>query len=85
MKPEPVLSVEKSSPQTNTQRRSAVPEPAEVSFIPIRSIKSVGRQPVYNMEVDDLHNYSVNGGIVVHNCVDALRYYVNSLPEWRFE
>lgn len=37
------------------------------------------------MEVDGLHNFSVNGGIIVHNCVDALRYYVNSLPDWRFE
>lgn len=30
--------------------------------------------PVYNMEVDDHHNFSVNGGIIVHNCMDSVRY-----------
>ena len=28
------------------------------------------------MEVEDNHNFAVNGGLVVHNCADALRYYV---------
>lgn len=27
------------------------------------------------MEVDDLHNFSVNGGIIVHNCMDDCRYF----------
>lgn len=80
-----LLSAEKNSPQTNILSKSAVPESAELSFVPIRAIKSAGRWPVYNMEVDGLHNFSVNGGIIVHNCVDALRYFVNYLPDWRFE
>lgn len=28
------------------------------------------------MEVDDHHNFAVNGGFIVHNCMDALRYAV---------
>ena len=55
-----------------------------MSYVGIESIKSVGREPVYNMEVKDLHNYSVNGGVILHNC-DALRYRVNLLPDWWFE
>ena len=26
------------------------------------------------MEVADHHNFSVNGGLIIHNCIDALRY-----------
>lgn len=29
---------------------------------------------VYNMEVDAVHCFAVAGGLVVHNCVDPLRY-----------
>lgn len=32
--------------------------------------------PVYNMEVDEHHNFAVNGGIIVHNCMDSMRYFV---------
>lgn len=30
-------------------------------------LKKIGKANVYNMEVEDLHNYIANG-IVVHNC-----------------
>lgn len=36
------------------------------------------REDVYNMEVSDVHNFAVNGGIVVHNCMDACRYFVQT-------
>lgn len=26
------------------------------------------------MEVDRQHNFAVNNGVIVHNCIDALRY-----------
>ncbi len=26
------------------------------------------------MEVKDHHNFSVEGGLIVHNCIDATRY-----------
>ena len=28
----------------------------------------------YNMEVKDHHNFAVEGGFIVHNCIDACRY-----------
>jgi hypothetical protein len=33
-------------------------------------------QEVYNMEVEDVHNFACNG-VIVHNC-DALKYFANS-------
>lgn len=42
----------------------------------MRSVKFAGYEDVYNMEVDNHHNFSVNGGFIVHNCMDALRYAV---------
>jgi hypothetical protein len=29
------------------------------------------------MEVQDHHNFSVEGGLVVHNSIDAVRYALN--------
>ena len=34
---------------------------------------------VYNMEVDDNHNFAINGGLVVHNCMDDTRYFVKTM------
>ncbi|MDD4280561.1 MAG: hypothetical protein PHX74_12595 [Candidatus Sumerlaeales bacterium] len=46
----------------------------KVEFIPVKSVRIVGKEDVYNMEVDEHHNFAVNGGLIVHNCIDALRY-----------
>lgn len=35
-----------------------------------------GVEDVYNMEVLGTHNFAVNGGLIVHNCMDAVRYFV---------
>jgi hypothetical protein len=40
----------------------------------IKSITYLGKEDVYNMEVDDHHNFSVNGGLIVHNCFDSVGY-----------
>lgn len=37
-----------------------------------------GNADVYNLEVEDVHSFAVNGGIVLHNC-DASRYALMSL------
>ena len=41
----------------------------------IAKIELDGCEDVYNMEVADNHNFAVNGGLIVHNCMDALRYF----------
>jgi len=43
-------------------------------FVRIKRIRRIGCEPVYNMEVQDHHNFAVAGGLIVHNCIDATRY-----------
>lgn len=43
-------------------------------MVKIKKIKKIGYEPVYNMEVKKYHNFAINGGLIVHNCLDALRY-----------
>ena len=40
----------------------------------IKSITKAGVEPVYNMTVDEHHNYMIHGGLILKNC-DALRYF----------
>lgn len=52
--------------QTNTKRQNSVQ---------IAKIEVDNREDVFNMEVADNHNFSVNGGLIVHNCMDETRYF----------
>ena len=40
----------------------------------VKSIKYVGKEPVYNITVHKYHNYLVKGGILSKNC-DSLRCF----------
>jgi hypothetical protein len=53
----------------------------------IKRIIKAGIEPVYSMEVIDVNCFSVEGGIIVHNCVDECRYVLMSLDRLpsRFE
>lgn len=31
------------------------------------------------MEVMGTHNFAVNGGVIVHNCMDDIRYFANTI------
>lgn len=46
----------------------------------IKSIRFYGLADVYNMHVEDTHSFSVEGGIIVHNCYDETRYACMSRP-----
>lgn len=65
---------------TNTVRQEPAQEVVrtdnELKTEKIKSIKFHSYQDVYNMEVENHHNYSVEGGFIIHNCIDALRYSV---------
>lgn len=71
--------MEKSLLQISTPQKERVQDIVPITFIPLARIKPVGKQPVYNMEVDEYHNFSVNGGVIVHNCMDSCRYFVKTL------
>lgn len=46
----------------------------------VASIKALGRQDVYNMEVETTHDFAVNNGVIVHNCYDMTRYVMMANP-----
>ena len=81
MKHEYVFAVDESLKQINTKKQSVAPNPVRIDFTrgslkfaKIKSIRYIGKQDVYNMEVRGHHNFSVNGGLIVHNSIDATRY-----------
>lgn len=40
----------------------------------VKSVTPAGIHPVYNMTVDEHHNYMIVGGVILKNC-DAARYF----------
>lgn len=46
----------------------------------VLSITPAGKADVFNMEVEDTHDYVVNGGFVAHNCYDEARYVCMAHP-----
>ena len=46
----------------------------------VLKITHLKNEDVYNMEVKKHHNFAVNGGLIVHNCMDCLRYICQELP-----
>lgn len=66
-----ILEVQISAPE-------AAPT-ATVRHVSITAIRRLPPEPVYNMEVEQHHNFAVNGGLIVHNCLDAIRYATESL------
>lgn len=55
--------------------RTNIRKPNTAQYVNIISIQEIGRADVYNMEVKKHHNFSVCGGFIVHNCMDAVRYF----------
>ena len=51
---------------------------AGISSVGIKAIRKVGRADVYNMEVEGNHNFAIEGGLIVHNCMDSMRYFVKT-------
>lgn len=78
-----VLSAGIHLPQTDIAEQEPARADARISLVRVHSVKRVGIQPVYNMEVREHHNFAVNGGYVVHNCIDAVRYACADLIDER--
>jgi hypothetical protein len=58
--------------RTSTKKQNAV------HLVGVAKIEVEPNEDVYNMEVAGTHCFSVNGGIIVHNCMDATRYFVKT-------
>ena len=59
--------------RTNTKKQNAV------HLVGVAKIEIEPNEDVYNMEVMGTHNFAVNGGVIVHNCMDDIRYFVNTV------
>ena len=41
----------------------------------VKKVTKTSKQlPVYDLTVPKYHNFSINGGIIVHNSIDCVRY-----------
>ena len=64
--------------QTDIPPGKPAPENVGISCVGVKSVMKIGTAPVYNMEVDGNHNFTVDG-LVVHNCMDETRYFVKTM------
>ena len=46
----------------------------------VKSIAYAGKADVFNMEVEDTHDFVIQGGVISHNCADEARYFCMSRP-----
>ena len=46
----------------------------------VKSVTYAGKADVFNMEVEDTHNFVIQGGVISHNCLDDVRYFCMSRP-----
>lgn len=59
--------------RTNTKKQNAV------HLVGVAKIEIEPNEDVYNMEVMGTHNFAVNGGVIVHNCMDEVRYFTMTI------
>lgn len=46
----------------------------------IEKIEPAGTADVYNMEVEGIHDFAVENGVIAHNCYDETRYFLMMRP-----
>ena len=63
--------------RTNTKKQNAV------HLVGVAKIEIEPNEDVYNMEVIGTHNFAVNGGVIVHNCMDEIRYFCNTVMKFK--
>ena len=61
--------------------RTSTKKPNTVQYAKVKSVTLEGIEPVYNLEVPKTHNFSINGGLIVHNCMDECRYFGYTILE----
>lgn len=47
--------------------------------VAVQSVQIVGITDVYDLSVLRYHNFAICGGMIVHNCMDAVRYLVKTI------
>lgn len=64
--------------------RTNIKKQNSARFVKVAKIEVEPNEDVYNMEVLSTHNFAVNGGIIVHNCMDEIRYFANTVLKNKF-
>lgn len=44
----------------------------------VKAVRYVGIEDTYDLTVKDHHNFSICGGLIVHNCNESARYFCMS-------
>ena len=44
-----------------------------------------GKAPVYCLDVYDTSNFAIDGGIIVSNCMDCIRYAIDDMSAEHFD
>lgn len=63
--------LDKLTVEQNAQKLALI-EHKENDVVRVKKIWMTKPEPTYNFEVEDYHNYQVEDGYVVHNCLDAI-------------
>ena len=66
--------------QPREDLRGGMCQEKAVGQVRIKGIRSVGKADVYNMEVEDTHDFVIQGGVISHNCADEVRYMCMANP-----
>lgn len=73
-----VLCAARNSLETGIENQKLVHPNARSSWQSITDVKTKSESycEVYDLTIEDMHEYFANG-VLVHNCWDAVRYYIN--------
>ena len=68
-------------PPINTRELNSVQNHVQgkrIGSVKVMRVEFDGYEDVYNLEVENYHNFAVDGGLIVHNCVDSMRYAIHN-------
>lgn len=71
--------------QLQNARKASQTDGASREYTKMLKKERAGKAPVYCLDVYDTSNFAVDGGIIVSNCMDALRYAIDDLQRPRFD
>ncbi len=74
----PAPSAGRSSSSTNTSRGKHAGRHAGLRCI---AVQTAGHSDVYCLTVPTTAAFAIEGGVIVHNCMDSMRYLIMSIPK----
>ena len=72
----------KNLKQANLNQLKPAQEVVQINFVQLESITKLKNEDVFNMEVEENHNFVINDGLIVHNCIDSIRYALEDFKHY---